>query len=78
MCTHTHTYLYVCVCLYTCTYTYIYISIIQRPLQGRLQGPAFTAIQENRLGSCKEEAKLDVTREVGSPYTSHTIKSFPH
>ena len=36
--------------------------------QARLQGPAFTAIEENRLYRCIEEAEFDLTGEVGVAY----------
>lgn len=51
------------------------VASIQRPLLGRLQGPAFKAIKGNRLHSRTEEAQVDVTLEVGFPYTSRVFNA---
>ena len=41
--------------------------VARRLLQGWLQGPAFAAVEENRLYRCIEEAEFDLTGEVGVP-----------
>ena len=46
-------------------------------LQSSIQGPAFTAVKENRFHGCVEEAEFGVTGEVGVPYTGHAIQGPP-
>ena len=53
------------------------VAPIQRLLQGRLHGPALTAIQENGLHGRVKEVKLDFTWKVGLPSTGHAIQSLP-
>lgn len=50
---------------------------IWRLQQSWLQGPAFTAIEENRFCPCRQEAGSDWSGEVGIPYIGRVIQSLP-
>lgn len=53
------------------------VAPISRLQQSWLQGPAFTAIGENRFYRCRQEAGSDSSGGVGIPYIGHVIQSLP-